>query len=292
MNKYLLLIVLILTVTACQSSDNNKVTATVGDVTIIESDLAHTIEIENVYGVEIGEAEALLILVDDAIEIEVGKKLGVPATKDQTEDLRKEMSSSKIEAELFNATKKVFGDDSASYNRLYLSPIVQNINIRKLYKKDKSINAKPIKLIKEVKLLVDKGNTLESTADKTNTEYKKYNIGKTDNKNKSNMPKELQKYMKEEKKNKLQDPLIKVVKNIKEGEVFHNIVETDDSYIVIRLIKENGEIFTIETITTMKKNINKWYRGNAKDIKINIANQPLKDTLIEQYPDTWWLSNL
>ena len=105
------------------------------------------------------------------------------------------------------------------------------------------------------------------------------------------MPDIIKQYLPEESKN-FQDPLIKIVSGLKEGEMYNNIVEDDYSYQIVRLIKKEGSKYKIESVIVAKSEFDKWFNNEAEKVKVKILDKVLKESIKTDYPQVSWVKGI
>ena len=197
MKLYSIWFVLILLIVSCENTKQNQFVALVGDTLIKEQDIEYTIKIEKIYGSgDVSREEALIVLIDDALDIEVGKLLGVSVEQKDIEDLTIKLDKGKTEDSRFEQVKKIFSGNSYDYSRIYLQPMALNKKLRLFYANNQNINSSSVQLIRESKELIDRGKSFEQTGSLKEIEYRKYNIGGKESDNNKDMPKELETYIK------------------------------------------------------------------------------------------------
>lgn len=106
------------------------------------------------------------------------------------------------------------------------------------------------------------------------------------------MSDDLKKYVHQSEKEAANDPMLEFVSKMKPGTVFKNILEDESGFKIVKLIKKKDDIFVVETITTKKITIDKWFRDQIRFIKLQIVDTSLKKYIIELHPDLWWIENI
>ena len=87
-----------------------------------------------------------------------------------------------------------------------------------------------------------------------------------------------------------ENPFIeKVLKKLKPGELWDNIVEDDYSYKIVRFLGENDTNYIWDGVVIPKRNFDDWFRDYAtKHIKIEIYDAAIKEAFLKKYPNLWW----
>lgn len=293
--KILPSLLLALLVISCSNKDGEFV-ALIGDTFIKEGDINKTIALESLYrGKDIPRVIAFIILINDTLEFEIGKKVGVVVTVDELDAFSTVIDKKMKDKELLENIKDVFDKNAEAYNRLYLSPRILNRKIRQIYSNDKNIHRAEINAIEKAKKLIDSGSSFESAAEKSKTEYFKRELeieGSKTNMPAGHLPDGVKGYVEVTKKYTPKDPLIKLVKTMKEGETFNNIIEDDSSYKIIRLLKNNEDAFKVEIVTAKKKAIDVWFKEQADFINIRVVDKEMKQILLNEYENMWWIDKI
>jgi len=269
----------------CLTDAEAETIAKVGGQDISRADAAYRIAIEKAYGNEtMTEAVTLIGLINDAIEQEVGRINGVIITPEELTSLRKHADETSKAPEILSKVKRVFGDNLAAYDRLYLLPRIMNRKLRSWYSRNAEIHQKERTSIEKAYSLVKSGKTFEEAA-------KAYGLNHTANEYKTEtatVPDALRPFLPKEGATPA-DPMIAILQALSEGEVYKNIVEDDNSYRVIRLLKKEGTAYKVEAITVLKQPFEKWFKGQGDTITIKILDKSLEQEITTKYPEISWV---
>ena len=81
-----------------------------------------------------------------------------------------------------------------------------------------------------------------------------------------------------------------VLKNLKPGELWPNIIEEDSSYGIVQLISVDKGSYKYGYVVVPKGDFDKWFKIYVEEnIKIHFIDQSLLKAIKNQYPDLWWL---
>lgn len=239
----------------------SEILVKVGNTIITKKDVAYRLAVDREYGNGIlTDATATQSLVDDATEQEVAKALGVFPEQADIKAFAEHVDSTTKAPELLAAVKNVFATDINSYERLYLLPKMVNIALHSAYSIDENINRDILSKIEKAYSEIISGASFEVTAKVNGLDY----ISSSAKNEDMNVPELLQGYFT---KNDFQKPkLFEVLEKLKDGEVYHGIVEDKDFYQIIRLISSESGIYNFEAIIAKKQSYEDWYNMYAKKL--------------------------
>ena len=282
MKKLFILYVLLF---VCLTDAGAETIAKVGEQEISRADAAYRMAIEKAYGNEtMTEGVALIALVNDAIEQEVGRINGVTITPDELSSMRRHADETSKAPEILAQVKQAFGNNLAAYDRIYLSPRIMNRKLRSWYSRNAEIHKKERASIEQAYSIVQSGKTFEEAAKTsglthTTSDYKTEAAA---------VPDALRPYAPKEGATPT-DPMIAILQTISDGEVYRNIVEDDDSYRVLRLIKKDGAAYKVETITAQKRPFQEWFEKQEDKVNIKILDKSLEKEIATQFPEVLWV---
>jgi len=259
-----------------------------GTTKITSIDILYKIAVEKAYGnATINETGALVSLINDVFEMEVGRIFGITATPEEIAAFCKHVDETTKAPEILAQVKRIFKDDQSAYERLYVTPKIINQKLRAWYSRDVELHKDERNVIEKAYHLVHSGKTSERAAHACSLIYSKieYKI-KSDT-----MPQSLDGYFPES-SGPLNEPMQAIVDSISEGEIYKNIVEDDNSYKVIRLVQKDSTQYTVETITKTKRPFMDWFQEQATQISIRLLDAELKAKIIEEYSHVWWVREL
>ncbi len=262
--------------------------ATVGGICIEARDISYKMAIERAYGNEtITESVALVMLVTESIEKEVGRMFRIEATADERSALRRHADEHSRAPEILAAVKHAFGVDQEAYERLYLEPRIINRKLHAWFNRNSEVHRQERAAIEKAYSLVQSEKSLKDAAQLCNLDFSTYEYGETE----KELPSELQKYFPEKPVSQDQ-PMIAILENLSEGEVFRNIIEDDYSYRVIRLVEKKEKKYKIEAVSVKKRSFAAWFQGQCAKLRVQILDEGLKKEIAAAYPNMWWVRKL
>jgi hypothetical protein len=272
-------------------SNAPKTVAVVGQTAIPVRDISYRLKTEQAYeNSGATEEVALISLINDAVEHEVASLNGVVATQEEIEALRKYSDEQTKAPEILKKVKMAFGDDSASYERLFLAPKIINRKLRQFYSRSPEIHKTERESIEKAYSLVSSGEPFQQAADQLGLQFKTFEAGNQDT---SSTPGELKRHVPEgARATPPTDPLIPILEHLSAGDINRSIVEDDYSYKVIRLKEKKGKTYQVESITVYKRPFDEWFRKEAEKIRIEILDSEFKKSIQIRYPNLWWTPNL
>ncbi len=209
------------------------------------------------------------------------------ATKEEIDAFRKYSDEHTKAPRILQKVKTVFGDDSASYERLFLVPKIINRKLRQFYNTNQEIHKSERESIEKAYSVISSGKSFQEVADQLRLQFKTLEVSNQG----ASVPHGLKKHTNDEGA-PLNDPLIPILQKLSPGDVCRSIVEDDYSYRVIRLKERSGNRYLFETITVYKQPFGKWFRKEAEKIKIDILDVELRRSIREKYPNLWWLPSM
>ena len=282
MKKLFILYILLL---SCVADASAETIARVGGQEISRADMGYRMAVENAYGNEtITEAVALIALVNDAIEQEVGRINGVTITPDELSSMRRHADETSKAPEILAQVKQAFGNNLAAYDRIYLSPRIMNRKLRSWYSRNADIHKKERAAIEQAYSLVQAGKSFEESSqacglNHTTSDYKTEAAA---------VPEALLPYA-PEKGASSDDPMTAILKTLSEGAVYRNIVEDDNSYQVLRLMKKDGSTYKVEAITTRKRPFQEWFQEQEDKVDITILDKSLEKEITTKFLEVPWV---
>ena len=273
------------TVYSSSSCETSKILAKVGEWQINSVDVSYGIAIEKAYGNEMVVEEAILVsLVNKVLAREVGRMFGLTAMPDEVAALSKYVNKNSKAPEILDRVKRVFGDDRAAYERLYLTPRIISSKLRGWYSRNASIHERERALIEKAHHLARSGKPLEEAAQACGLLFSVVDYGKGNRA----LPPLLEKYFPQG-GNSSSVSITAVLKTLSEGEIYKNIVEDDYGYKVIKLVRNSGSQYTVETITANKHPFMKWFQVQAAKVPVKIVDKELEREIASKYPNVWWV---
>jgi len=283
----ILLILLFAWPLACKAGGRELpgVLAKVGEMEISSKDVSYRMSIEKAYGNKtVTESDALVVLVNDALDREVGRIFGISVTPDEVNALRKHVDKTTKAPEVLAKVKSIFVDDQAAYGRLYLAPRIINKKLRTWYNQSTEIHERERTLIEKSHYLAQSGKSMNEAAQASSLHFSTINYGK----GKRDLPPLLKEYFSEKGKSS-NNSMIAILETLSEGEIYKNIVEDDHGYMVIKLIQKNKTQYTVEAITASKRPFMKWFLEQATKVHIIILDKELEKKLASTYSNVWWV---
>jgi len=271
-------LLVLLTVFLAMSAAIGEIAGTVafvGKTAITEKDIFYKVQIEKAYGNTAGITRevALISLVSDAIEHEEAANYGVTITRQEIDSFKRYVDEPTKAAEVLQNVKLIFGNDTSSYERIYLAPKIMNSKLHDFYSRSPEIHKKERGLIEKAYRLVAARRGFEEVAQEFGMEFSAFKIVAKET---SFQP----------------DPLVPILETLFPGDIYRNIVEDDYKYRIVRLIERSGETYSIEAIGVNKQPFDEWFREEGAKIEIEIIDWDLRENIKTKYPGLWWMKKL
>ncbi len=269
-------------------ADSSEIMATVDSTIITDRDISYMIDIEKAYGNnEITQEAVIVSLINDAIEHKVARLYDVFISQGEIDSFKRHVDEHTKAPHVLQQVKLLFGDDSSSYNRIYLAPKITSWRLHDFYSASHEIHKRERELIERAYGLVVAGRGFRKAAEECGLRFSSFAVEDKE----TVQPLELGRYAVQNNP-PVKGPLIPILESLTPGEIYRNIVEDDYGYRVIRLRERNSETYSVEAIAVNKEPFDEWFRKQATRVGIEILDQDLKDRIKAKYPDIWWLKKL
>lgn len=258
----------------------SKLLVNVGGVTINKEQLSlQGLIYKQCYkNIDRDNVEILAGLIQNALQLSVLKNYYKTSPSNSTlEQKSKWINKNTKDSKILSCIKSVYGKNQQEYLYDIVLPTLVNPKLHKMFSADKKIQQKQKEqvenLMKEIK---ENPNILPTLAG--------YGKSEIINQQKNNS------YIGGYEMSFGRNTFIKnILKKMKPGQLWPNIVEDNYSYRIIRLLKVSDKYYTYDGITIKKQDFDSWFKGYAsKYIKIKIYNSNLKNEFIKKYPNLWW----
>ena len=262
--------------------ETSIISAKINNQEITPKDLDYQIKTDDCYGNKNQSSElALIKIINQLLEKEVLiAAFKIKITTQELEEKSAWIDANTKAPEILDCVKKVFGQDKKSYLNLYIRPTLVNPRLHSEFALALTIHQEEADRISSLKSELSQGKKLEDLS-----HYQKWEIlKKTD----LSGVRALQEAGVELAPNPLID---KVIKNLKPGEIWADIIEDDYSFQIVRFLKEDQEKYYLDGIVIPKKSFDSWFQDYVKNnVKIEIFDQEILNKIKTQYPDIWWLN--
>ena len=278
------------------TSSHKAVVAKVGERSITREDIIHTIQIEKLYkSPPLSEADALVIVMQDAIAHEVAHSVGVDVTPRETPvnfPFVNEFTPSGGEdfkaQQVLPPDEQAFHVSHAAYAQLYVVPKIINRRLRRYFSTAADIHHAERASIEQAHRLASSGNSFIEAAKATGLLTAQREL-----ENKAvELPAALIPKLPADRRMPPNDTLFDILDRLAPGTINPGIIEDDDGYRVLRLIARNGQRYTIETIEAPKPPFETWLRDRARTLRITISDKALKRAVKRDYPGMDWVGRL
>lgn len=247
------------------SKPTSPVLARVGSLSVTEKDVAYRFGVERAYGDTSATGQDILqALVKDATEQEVAKAFGVFPMAIDIENFKKNADKTSKAPELLAAIKSVFGLSVDSYDRIYILPKIVNPSLHTFFSNNKEMNKVASALIEKALAEVLAGGTFSDVAKNNGLLY----ATSTQSSVAPAVPLAMQKYVSNNEIPK--SAILTLAESLKPGEMNKTVIEDNYSYSIVRLISAEKGVYKIESITSVKRDYDTWYKEEAKKIPVVI----------------------
>lgn len=272
------------------------VVAKVGEKQITREDVIHTMQIEKFYqSPALSEADALFIVMQDAIVHEVAHSVGVDVSPKETpvkfpfvdqytprgEEDKKAQGTAPLQDQAFHV-------DQSAYAQLYVVPKIINRKLRRYYSTSSFLHSSARASIKQALQLATSGKSMAEAAKASGLKAARHEL---ENKpiivSAARLPN-----LRVDQHIPQTNTLFGILDKLTPGAVHPDIVEDEDDYRVLRLIARNGQKYTIETIDAAKLPFETWLKERARSLRITISDDVLKRDVKRDYSGIDWVGRL
>jgi len=260
----------------------------VGSSGITSLDLSYKMAIERAYGNNsITGASALVALINDTIEKEVAKICRITIKPDEIAALSRHSDENSKAPEILAGVKSVFGKDRSSYERIFLAPKILNRKLHSAFSADPNIHKNERGLIEKAHQMVLSGTSMEEAAKLCGVSFSTIDYSTND----KEIPPALRVYFPNA-SNPSDDPVIGILETLSEGEIYRYIVEDEYRFMIMKLLKKEGEYYTLDLISVKKRPFMKWFLEKAERLRIKILDVSLEKSVIADHQNVWWVKKL
>jgi hypothetical protein len=260
--------------------------AIVGASAVTRHDIDRRIAIEQAYGGTLTREGGLASIVNDLIEREVVRSIGLLPDGAELQTFSDHADQTSKAPEILAAVKRIFGSDSAAYRDIYLAPRLINLKLHDYFNRDTLLQAAARHSVERAYGLAARGEPFAAAAVQTGL---RYSIDSLRDRPRG-LPAELMRYSGGD--STTHDPYMDLIARMAPGEFFKTIVETDDDYRVVRLLRRDDSLQVVESIVADKGDFDSWFRREASRVHIAIADRRTRSSLIRAYPRLWWVERL
>lgn len=244
--------------------------ATVGNETIDTTSLSYRLLTEKAYGNSIiTETDALISLINDAIELNTANSLGVGPTESEILNLANHALQTTKAPAVLAKINALFGNDINAYNKLYISPKVANKKLREHHSNTAEIHIAEKTIADSILSLASSGKPFQEIADETIAAVSSFDVPIDSS-----------------------AALATILSGLTAGEVHPTVIDEDSSFVIVKLTEKDTDKYTVEALRIQKKSFDDWFRGVAQEIVIQIQDPQLIQSIQNDYPSIWWASNL
>jgi hypothetical protein len=219
------------------------------------------------YEMESRKIGAVVELMRFILEKEVAENNGVKVAKKEIKAFSKYADEYTKAPEILEKVKQVFGDDRKSYEKLYLVPKINSKKLHSFYSRNAKIHKEEKIKIERAYGLAVNGEDFKKIAEQTGGRADEFEIIE-----------------------QAEDPLLSIVKTLSLNQIYSNIAENDQLFMVIKLIGQNEDSYKIAAIVIDKKPFDDWFKKEAGKIEIKFLDETFKSLICAEYGQVWWLT--
>ncbi len=263
----------------------SKQACSVGDIRINEKDLSSRAEISEIYYPGSGKRYiALAQLVKGYISLEILKELGYMVDEAVLESEADRIDKNTKAPDILNKIKEIFGRDRKGYIKAFVQIVyAERVLYNEVFLNSESIHKEQYQKAEDVlKAALSYSKPLREVAKERGLKAERLRISSENgiknedfSSGKRAMPAAPVGLMQARR-------LLDVVSGVKHGEVYPEVIGWQESYQVIRFIKNERDEFIIDSISIPKRNYDEWFWDKASGIPVKIYDKELKDELLSE----------
>lgn len=269
------------------------VVAKVDERPITREDIIHMIQIEKFYkSPALSQADALYIVMQDAIAREVAHSVGIDVNPSETpqnypfvDQYTPKLAEDKKAQGTLPPLEQPFHVDHQSYAELYVVPKIIDRKLRHYFSSSSYLHSKERELINQALQLANSGNSFADAANKTGLMTARHELENMD-------PSSHTPDMPADKHLPKKETIFDILDKLSPGEIYPNVLQDEDGYRVLRLISRNGRKYSFETIEAPKQQFENWLRERASKLNITISDDGLKREVKRDYSNIDWVERL
>ena len=271
-----LVLPLFILLSACNETPS-EVVATVGGVEITLDDVLKRTALEATQGTDtLPQHTVVALLMNDAFAETIAADLGLIPSDEEVQRFGKQVEKKNNAPQLLQRVKEVFGEDTVSYNALFLRPKVIELKLQGYQRGDTAMQEEANKKIQSAYELVNDGKSFQEAAEDVGGLYLLDTFDITDE-SESSTPEQ-------------KHPLAALAeKHLQLGVVFHQVVQDAFAYRIVRLIDRNQKRSIVEMVAVAKESYADWFQRRAAKISMRISDQGLADSVKKHHGDIEWV---
>jgi hypothetical protein len=263
--------------------NDTVIIAGIGSIKITEQIIHYRLATESAYENNgLNKSAALVMLINDAIELELSKKYNQQALPDEIKLFKQHADQTSKAPEILSKVKVVFGKDIEAYDFWYISPKIVNNKIRDYFSSNKELSQATLKQIKPAIKFLRSGKEMKDAA-------KLYNLTLSVDTIVARPPDitpALKNYP--DAGLPIETPILKYIKKLKVGDIYPEIIDLSNLYMIIKLLKQSKDKYVIERISVSKPDFDVWLRKEAANFSFRIYDPGLKQEIQNNYGNLWW----
>jgi hypothetical protein len=245
---------------------------------LTKRDIDYKIKVEQCYGAKWSYEQSLINLIDSFLQQAVLKKMfNLEPSLVDLMDSAKNIDKNTKAPEILKCVKRVFGNKTNYYLRLYVRPVLINYKLHQTFSFSEKIHQQEIAKIEQIRQEINEGKDLREFK-----EYKQFEVDKQ---------KDIPDLLKEADIQFSEDYLVvEVLQKMSKGEIWPNIIADDYTYQIIRLLNEDEGKYYCDGVMVNKKSFDSWFRDYVgQNIKIEIKDKDIEKKIKQDYPQLWWV---
>ncbi len=258
----------------------------VGSVVISSGQIEHRTAVEQAYGAGTLPPHTITVaLVNDALEREVARLLGLLPTDAEVRDFRRHVEQTTRAPEVLRAVREVFGSDSAAFVRSFLEPRLISTKLLQYQRFDTTAQRDARSRIERAYALVAGGRSFADAAADVEGVVAIDTLGRAPNSADPSSRFDRSPSIGKE-------GMERIAQELDPGELFNQVLETEYVYRIARLLRREGPLTLLETLTVPKEEYSLWLQRTAAAIPIRFLDREIGSAVQREHPDVPWIGRV
>ena len=256
----------------------------VGDTKITSRDIEFRKRVSEVYYPGSGkDYVALAQLVKGYLSEEVLKSLGYKIDESILEGEAERIDKNTKAPDVLERIKRIYGRNRRDYIKTFVRIVyAERFLYNEVFLKSRDIHRREFQKMEDFLHAVKKSpHSFKKIAEKMDLEAKRLRVSKD-----KGILRFEGKSIDERKEtgsgSGQADRIIDLLKGLKEGMVYPDVIEWMEGYQVIRLVKKEGDEYIVDSVSIQKRNYDEWFWERAKEVPVKIYDEKLKDKFIKE----------
>lgn len=222
---------------------------------------------------------AAVMLVADALNAEVASKLGLLPSASELSLFRQHVMTTTQAPALLEKIRLIYGDET-NFELQYLQPRLTEMKLQSYRSRNRQLHQGAVHRIEASMrdLMTSPAVRFQVVATSYTLSYKEVRLA-SDTSTQTGQLSGLAR----------DNPVLKVAQSLKPGEIYQNVIESDHDYMLLRLLRREGDDHICEVATAEKMTYEEWLARECETISIVFFDHALFKAIERESPELPWL---